>query len=77
MQAAAQADTYIAKRTEFFEHRVREELYDFAADPDALVNLIDQEGSAGVLAEMRGELHAWMIRTDDFLRDRFETEIVA
>ena len=77
MQDAAQADTYIAKRTEFFEHRVREELYDFAADPDALVNLIADDGSADVLAEMRGELHAWMISKDDFLRDRYEAEILA
>jgi N-sulfoglucosamine sulfohydrolase len=77
MQAAAEDDTDIAKRTEFYEHRDPEELYDFAADPDALVNLIDDESAADVLAERRTELHAWMRRTDDFLLDRFESEVLA
>ena len=76
MKAAAGADAYIAKRTDFFEHRVREELYDFAADPDALVNLVDHDAAAEVLDELRHELHAWMIRTDDFLRPRYEAEIL-
>jgi N-sulfoglucosamine sulfohydrolase len=76
MQVAAQDDTYIAKRSEFYEHRVSEELYDFAADPDALVNLIDSDGGADELNHLRGELHEWMIRTDDFLRPRFEAEIL-
>jgi len=77
MQTAAEDDTYIAKRTEFFEHRVREELYDFATDPDALVNLIDHDDAAGVIDELREELHHWMLRTGDFLTDRYQNAILS
>ncbi len=76
MQAAAADDTYIAERNEFYEHRTPEELYDFAADPDALVNLIDDPAAAATVAELRAHLHAWMQHTDDFLLGRYESEIL-
>ena len=76
MLAAAGDDTFVAKRSEFYERRTPEELYDFAADPDALVNLIDDPAAAETVAALRARLHAWMQRTDDFLRSRYESEIL-
>jgi len=77
MTAAAEAgDEAVAGRTEFYVHRTPEELYDFAADPDALVNLVDHDEHAGVLRELRAHLAAWMADTADPLRDRYASEIL-
>jgi len=44
---------------------VVEELYDFDADPDALVNLIDDPTYAKDAARLRQAMEAWMVRTQD------------
>ena len=76
MQAAAADDTYVAKRAEFYEFRTPEELYDFAADPDALRNLADDPTHASVMAELRTHLAMWMDRTGDMLADRYRAEVI-
>lgn len=53
MCAAAAHDSAIAARVALFTFRVREELYDFAADPDALQNLIDDPAHAAAAERLR------------------------
>jgi N-sulfoglucosamine sulfohydrolase len=65
MQAAAPTDAKIAARVKLFQYRVPEELYDFANDPDALNNLVNDPAYAGQLDRMRGDLLDWMRRTGD------------
>jgi hypothetical protein len=48
-----------------FEHRVIEEFYDYAADPDGLVNLIDDPRYQNDLKDLRGKLEAHMAETGD------------
>lgn len=48
-----------------FRYRVPEEFYDFAGDPDAHHNLIDDPEYQGEIEKMRNELRRWMIRTGD------------
>lgn len=65
MAAAAANDPRIAERVDLFLHRVPEELYDFASDPDALRNRIDDPLAAAERDRLRDELAAWMVRTGD------------
>ncbi|MDP6047657.1 MAG: sulfatase [Phycisphaerae bacterium] len=72
MQAAAKDDAKIAARVKLFQYRVVEEFYDFAKDPDALNNLIDNAEYKPQLDKMRAELLKWMIATKDPVREAFE-----
>ncbi len=65
MQAAAASSPEIAARVDLFLHRVPEELYDFAADPDALHNRIDDPDCAATLEDLRRHLERWMVETGD------------
>jgi N-sulfoglucosamine sulfohydrolase len=65
MLAAAASSPEIAARVDLFQHRAPEELYDFAADPDALVNRIDDPACATELAFLRARLEKWMEETAD------------
>ncbi len=65
MQAAAKADARVAERVDFFQFRVREELYDLERDPDARVNLIAESSQAKVLGDLRMRLERWMEATND------------
>ncbi len=71
MQAAASDDQAIAHRVALLEHRVKEELYDFAADPSALKNLIDDPAFREQRDSMRRELRSWMEKTQDPLLGAF------
>lgn len=42
-----------------------EQLYDLTLDPNEACNLAGDPAHAGILAEMRGRLDAWMVRTAD------------
>jgi N-sulfoglucosamine sulfohydrolase len=72
MQRAAGRDDAIRARVEHFLHRTPEELYDFAADPDALVNLVDDEPRRRELEAKRSDLLEWMRRTADPLLRQYE-----
>jgi len=65
MQRAAATDPKVAARVKHFLYRTVEEFYDFAKDPDALHNLIDDPRYGKQIADLRGELERWMQRTGD------------
>ncbi len=65
MRQAAETDDGIAARVELFLHRVPEELYDFAADPDARHNLIERPEFEAEADRLRDALEAWMVSVDD------------
>ena len=65
MQKAARSDVAIAERVKLFQRRVPEELYDFAVDPNALRNLVDDPGYAEVLKSMRQQLATELAKTGD------------
>ena len=65
MRKAAEADVTIAERVKFFQRRVPEELYDFAADPNALRNLAADPAYTEVLQSMRRQLAAELAKSGD------------
>jgi N-sulfoglucosamine sulfohydrolase len=65
MQALAKSDPQVAARLDLFEHRVPEELYHYASDPDALRNLIANPTHRAERDRLIGLLEAWMVRTRD------------
>lgn len=65
MQAAAERDPDIAARVALFLYRVTEEFYDFANDPNALNNLIDDPAYQDAINALRAELEHWMEQTAD------------
>jgi N-sulfoglucosamine sulfohydrolase len=75
MQVAAGSDQAVAERVKFFQYRVKEELYRFSDDPNALQNLVGEEPFAEVLEQMRERLYLKMDQADDPLLDRYSTEI--
>lgn len=71
MKALAANDKAIAARLDLFEHRVPEELYNYAADPDALVNLIDKPEQAAQRERLTRSLEEWMVKTADPMLEVF------
>lgn len=71
MKRAAVEDKTLAGRVELLVHRVPEELYDVAADPGALHNLITEPAYAEQLKQMRQALLKWMEETKDPLLPQF------
>ncbi|HON68969.1 MAG TPA: sulfatase [Phycisphaerae bacterium] len=65
MQAAASSDPKVAERTRHFLFRVKEEFYDYQADPAALRNLIDDPKHAADIARFRAEMLRIMRSIDD------------
>ncbi len=65
MVALAADDPALNARLRLFEHRVPEELYDYARDPDALRNLIDDPVHRAKRDELTARLEEWMVRTKD------------
>jgi N-sulfoglucosamine sulfohydrolase len=71
LERAAGSDPELAKRLELLLHRKPEELYDFAADPDARRDLADDPAHADTRALLRERLLAWMRQTGDPLEARY------
>ena len=67
----AAADPALAARHRLYQYRVVEELYDVEHDPDCLKNLIDDPAYASQRDELRRDLEAWMVKTDDPMLDVF------
>lgn len=65
MKAASEHDPEVARRTNFFDYRCREEFYDFDADPDALHNLIDEPKHQAQIQQFREQLLAFMEESED------------
>ena len=71
MKELAPTDPAIAARLDLFDHRVVEEFYDVADDPDCLHNLIADPGRRAEVDHLRAALESWMERTGDPLLDVF------
>ena len=71
MVALAKSDPRLAKRLALYKYRVPEELYDVAADPDCLNNLIESSEHQAALGRLRRQLERWMVRTNDPLLETF------
>jgi len=65
MREAAATSPEIAARIRLFLQRVQEELYDFAADPDARSNRVADAARVAELAALRVRLEQWMEATGD------------
>ena len=65
MKRLAPENPALAARLELFEHRVREEFYDYDNDPDALHNLIDDPKFANEVRQHRQLMEQFMSRTSD------------
>ena len=48
-----------------FTYHMLKEFYDFANDPNARNNLIDDPNYANEIQGLRNALEAWMVETDD------------
>jgi N-sulfoglucosamine sulfohydrolase len=75
MQQAAASQKAASNRVEMLVHRVPEEFYDFAADPDALRNLIADPKYLAQVAQARKDLRLWMERTQDPLLETFRARV--
>jgi N-sulfoglucosamine sulfohydrolase len=75
MREAAQTDSALAARLAFLDHRTPEELYDYAADPAALWNLVDEPEARETLSRLRGQLQAEMEAKRDPILERFEARL--
>ena len=65
MVALAKTDHAVAARLDLFEHRVPEELFNYAIDPDALKNLVADPAHRGPRDALIATLDAWMVQTRD------------
>jgi N-sulfoglucosamine sulfohydrolase len=65
MQALAKTDASVAARLKLFDHRVPEELYNYASDSDALKNLIAAEQFKPQRDKLTRTLEDWMVQTKD------------
>lgn len=65
MQALAKTDPKVAARLALFDRRVPEECFNYAADADALENLIDRPEFRSQRDALLRQLEAWMVRTRD------------
>ena len=72
MKEAGSQDIRTAHRVDFFLHRALEELYDFANDPNALKNLIDDPDYESEAQRLRSALAKWMDETDDPAADAYK-----
>lgn len=72
MQKLAPSNETIAARLDLFQHRVPEEFYDYANDPDARHNLIDDPQHAAALKEHRAAMRRIMVESHDPLLDVFD-----
>ena len=77
MQQAAKDQKAVAARVEMLLHRVPEEFYDFATDPDGLRNLIADPKCQEQIAQARKDMLLWMERTQDPLLETFRTRVTS
>lgn len=75
MTTAAASNANLAARVEHYVHRVPEELYDLAADPDCLTNRIAAPETTGVVAHQRRAMAEWMASTGDPLEQRYRQSL--
>lgn len=76
MEEAAKTDEAIAGRVEFYLNRVKEELYNYQKDPQALNNLAGEPEYRSLLKEMRVRMQEYMKQSRDELLDKFENDVM-
>ena len=72
MLAAASQDPQVAARVRRQQFRPPQELFDLAADPHELQNLVDDPARAGVLSELQRRRREFMRTQGDPLLDEWE-----
>lgn len=72
MSKAGKSDPAVAERVRHYLYRCPEEIYDYAKDPDALDNRIDDPEIKGELSNARSELVRHMQRTRDPQLENFQ-----
>jgi N-sulfoglucosamine sulfohydrolase len=77
MTEAAKSDDAIAARVKHFVYRTKEEFYDYANDPAALHNLIDDPDRAADITRFRALMREHMQRAKDPLLERFNGDVAA
>ncbi len=75
MKRAAKTDPAIAARVQLYLYRVPEELYDYAADPDALHNLVADPAYADELTRLQKVLLKKMRETHDPQLDAYQQHL--
>lgn len=75
MQAAGKTDPKIAARVKLFQYRVKEEFFDYEADPAALNNLIDDPKHQETIQMFRQRMQSRMKRVNDPLLGQFRKDI--
>jgi N-sulfoglucosamine sulfohydrolase len=73
MQALAATDSNVAARLDLFEHRLPEELYNYATDHDALRNLANIQEYHDEYNRLTKALEEWMVKTNDPMLGVFRT----
>ncbi len=76
MQKAADSEPDIAERVKMFKYRVKEELYDFERDPNALQNLIDESHLEHICQELKEKLYKHLLTTQDPIAETFYKEVI-
>ena len=71
MRQVAETNPNIAKRLHLFDHRVPEELYHVASDPDCLVNLIDSPDHTKALSALQKRMEKFMRNSKDHALEAF------
>jgi len=71
MQTMAKSDPLVAARLKLFDHRVPEELYHYASDPDALTNLIERPEHRAERDRLTKALEQWMVKSGDPMLEVF------
>jgi len=61
---------YPSIKDKYSDPRPTEELYDLVADPDEMVNLVDDHAHNDVLDDLRRRMDDWLASTDDSIRDQ-------
>lgn len=72
MKEAAKTDEKMKQRVDFYDHRVKEELYDFQIDKNALNNLAYNDEYKDVLNMMRAKIRENMEKSRDPLIEDFD-----
>jgi N-sulfoglucosamine sulfohydrolase len=67
----AATDPKLAERHKLYQHRVVEELYNVEHDRDCLKNLVSDPAHAAARDQLRRDLEAWMIKTNDPMLEVF------
>lgn len=71
MKALAPTNPEIAARLDLFDHRVPEELYRYATDPDARTNLVHSDEHSDEYERLTKALETWMEKTGDPMLEVF------